>query len=186
MPYKLVVLQLSFVTILCISIWFLISVPTESSTWLETFLLGWLVTIVSGITAYPLDTIKRRMMMTAGQAVKYESSWACFRKVIRMEGCRALFRGAGVNVIRGVLGAGVLSGFDRLKKVYIIRRDVMWERVSDILPDWSDNNQIMNSICDDLYPIFYLLGISLLNKDYSNSYENNIEEWSGNIQIQLK
>jgi len=100
-------------------------VLTEYSTWLETFLLGWLVTVVSGITAYPLDTIKRRMMMTAGQAVKYESSWACFKEVVRLEGHRALFRGAGVNVIRGVAGAGVLSGFDRLKKVYISRRDVM-------------------------------------------------------------
>ena len=103
----------------------MISVLTEYSTWLETFLLGWLVTVVSGITAYPLDTIKRRMMMTAGQAVKYESSWACFKQVVRMEGNKALFRGAGVNIIRGVAGAGVLSGFDRLKKVYISRRDVM-------------------------------------------------------------
>ena len=103
----------------------MISVLTEYSTWLETFLLGWLVTVVSGITAYPLDTIKRRMMMTAGQAVKYESFWACFKQVVRMEGNKALFRGAGVNIIRGVAGAGVLSGFDRLKKVYISRRDVM-------------------------------------------------------------
>ena len=102
-----------------------VSVLTDSSTWFETFLLGWLVTIVSGITAYPLDTIKRRMMMTAGQAVKYSSSWACFKEVVKAEGSRALFRGAGVNVIRGVAGAGVLSGFDRLKKVYISRRDVM-------------------------------------------------------------
>ena len=66
--------------------------------------------------------------MTAGQAVKYESSWACFKEVVRLEGHRALFRGAGVNVIRGVAGAGVLSGFDRLKKVYISRRDVPSER----------------------------------------------------------
>lgn len=100
-------------------------VLTDSSTWFETFLLGWLVTIVSGISAYPLDTIKRRMMMTAGQSVKYSSSWACFKEVVKAEGSRALFRGAGVNVIRGVAGAGVLSGFDRLKKVYISKRDVM-------------------------------------------------------------
>ena len=82
----------------------MISVLTEYSTWLETFLLGWLVTVVSGITAYPLDTIKRRMMMTAGQAVMYESSWACFKEVVRLEGNRALFRGAGINDIRGIAG----------------------------------------------------------------------------------
>jgi len=98
-------------------------VLTENSTWLETFFLGWLVTIVSGISAYPLDTIKRRMMMTAGQSVKYSSSWACLKEVVRMEGAKALFRGAGVNIVRGVAGAGVLSGFERLKKVYIIKRE---------------------------------------------------------------
>jgi len=82
-------------------------VLTESSTWLETFLLGWAVTVVSGITAYPLDTVKRRMMMTAGQEVKYNSSLACFKEVLAKEGSRAFFKGAAVNVVRGVAGAGV-------------------------------------------------------------------------------
>jgi len=63
--------------------------------------------------------------MTAGQSVKYSSSLACLKEVVRLEGSRALFKGAGVNIIRGVAGAGVLSGFDRLKKVYMSRRDVM-------------------------------------------------------------
>lgn len=100
-------------------------VLTDSSTWLETFILGWVVTIVSGISAYPLDTIKRRMMMTAGQEVKYASSLACLKEVLVKEGSRALFKGAGVNIVRGVAGAGVLTGFDRLKKVYISRREII-------------------------------------------------------------
>ena len=98
---------------------------TDSSTWLETFILGWVVTIISGISAYPLDTIKRRMMMTAGQEVKYASSMACLKELLLKEGSRALFRGAGVNIVRGVAGAGVLTGFDRLKKVYISRREML-------------------------------------------------------------
>jgi len=44
-------------------------VLTESSTWLATFLLGWAVTVTSGVCAYPLDSVKRRMMMTAGEKV---------------------------------------------------------------------------------------------------------------------
>jgi len=99
-------------------------VLTESSTWLETFLLGWAVTVVSGITAYPLDTVKRRMMMTAGQEVKYNSSLACFKEVLAKEGSRAFFKGAAVNVVRGVAGAGVLSGFDKLKKIYLDRKHI--------------------------------------------------------------
>jgi len=99
-------------------------VLTDSSTWFETFILGWIVTIISGISAYPLDTIKRRMMMTAGQEVKYASSMACLKELLLKEGSRALFRGAGVNVIRGVAGAGVLSGFERMKKVYLKTREI--------------------------------------------------------------
>ena len=59
---------------------------TDSTTWVETFILGWAVTIISGISAYPLDTIKRRMMMTAGQEVKYTSSVACLKEVLLKEG----------------------------------------------------------------------------------------------------
>ena len=75
----------------------------------QTFFLGWGVTITSGLVAYPIDTIKRRMMMTSGERVKYSGSVDCFRQVVRTEGAKALFRGAGVNIVRGVAGAGVLS-----------------------------------------------------------------------------
>ena len=88
---------------------------------METFILGWAVTIISGITAYPLDTIKRRMMMTAGQEVKYTSSMVCLKEVLLKEGSRALFRGAGVE---GVEGAGLLTGFERMKKVYISKKGI--------------------------------------------------------------
>ena len=101
-----------------------LSVLTNSSSLVETFLLGWVVTIISGISAYPLDTVKRRMMMTAGQEVKYTSSMACLKEVVLKEGSRALFRGAGVNIVRGVAGAGVLTGFERMKKVYVSKRKV--------------------------------------------------------------
>ena len=94
----------------------------DSAPWLHTFFLGWVVTVLSGITAYPIDTVKRRMMMTSGEKVKYSGSVDCFRQIVAQEGHRALFRGAAVNVVRGVAGAGVLSGFDHFKKVYMSSR----------------------------------------------------------------
>lgn len=94
-------------------------VLTGKDNWMHNFLLGWAVTITSGLTAYPVDTIKRRMMMTSGEKVKYNGSLDCFRQVIKTEGAGALYRGCGVNVVRGVAGAGVLSGFDKLKQVYV-------------------------------------------------------------------
>jgi solute carrier family 25 (adenine nucleotide translocator) protein 4/5/6/31 len=51
--------------------------------------------------------------------VKYRGSLDCLSHILREEGARSLFRGAGVNVVRGVAGAGVLSGFDKFKNVYV-------------------------------------------------------------------
>ena len=38
-----------------------------------SFLLGWAVTNAAGLASYPLDTIRRRMMMTSGSTVHYKS-----------------------------------------------------------------------------------------------------------------
>jgi len=92
------------------------------SSFLASFMLGWAVTIVSGIVSYPLDTIRRRMMMTSGEAVKYKSSWDCGAQIIQKEGVKSLFKGAGANVLRGVAGAGVLSGFEKLQEFYVAWR----------------------------------------------------------------
>jgi len=84
-----------------------------------SFILGWGVTTVAGIASYPIDTIRRRMMMTSGEAVKYKSSIDCAKQVMQKEGVQAFFKGCGANILRGVAGAGVLSGFDKIKEVYI-------------------------------------------------------------------
>jgi len=34
---------------------------------LANFLLGWGVTVGAGLASYPIDTIRRRMMMTSGE-----------------------------------------------------------------------------------------------------------------------
>merc|ERR1712180_381794 len=39
-----------------------------------SFLLGWAVTVTAGLMSYPIDTIRRRMMMTSGGGVKYKGS----------------------------------------------------------------------------------------------------------------
>jgi len=85
---------------------------------LATFALGWVVTIAAGLASYPLDTIRRRMMMTSGEAVKYKSSIDCGAQILKAEGVGAFFKGAGANILRGVAGAGVLAGFDKVKSMY--------------------------------------------------------------------
>jgi len=46
----------------------------DNNSVLLSFALGWAVTITAGLMSYPIDTIRRRMMMTSGQAVKYKGS----------------------------------------------------------------------------------------------------------------
>merc|ERR1711981_911109 len=84
-----------------------------------SFLLGWVVTVTAGLMSYPIDTIRRRMMMTSGQAVKYKNSMDCGIQVLKNEGFMSLMKGAGANILRGVAGAGVLAGFDKFKEIYI-------------------------------------------------------------------
>jgi len=87
-----------------------------------SFLLGWAVTVTAGLMSYPIDTVRRRMMMTSGGGVKYKGSMDCFVQVVKNEGFMSLMKGAGANILRGVAGAGVLAGFDKFKEIYIAFR----------------------------------------------------------------
>merc|ERR1712137_785017 len=88
----------------------------ENPSLFLSFILGWSVTVTAGLMSYPIDTIRRRMMMTSGAAVKYKNSMDCGMQVVKNEGVGTLFKGAGANILRGVAGAGVLAGFDAFQK----------------------------------------------------------------------
>ena len=79
------------------------------------FLLGWGVTVGAGLASYPIDTIRRRMMMTSGEGEKYKGSIDCGVKILANEGFKSFFKGAGANILRGVAGAGVLALYDKLQ-----------------------------------------------------------------------
>jgi len=89
-----------------------------------SFLLGWFVTVTAGLMSYPIDTVRRRMMMTSGGGAKYKGSIDCFTQVLKNEGPMSLMKGAGANILRGIAGAGVLAGFDKFKALYIEWRTV--------------------------------------------------------------
>jgi solute carrier family 25 (adenine nucleotide translocator) protein 4/5/6/31 len=80
-----------------------------------TFGLGYLAAIVSGAVSYPLDTVRRRMMMTSGEAVKFSGTLSCVHKIYAEGGFRGFFRGGTANVVGGVTGAAVFSIYDRMK-----------------------------------------------------------------------
>lgn len=95
----------------------IVNTTLGGETFIGSFVLGWGVTNLAGLASYPLDTIRRRMMMTSGEAVKYSSSLDCAAQIVAKEGIPSLFKGAGANILRAVAGAGALAGYDYLQLV---------------------------------------------------------------------
>jgi solute carrier family 25 (adenine nucleotide translocator) protein 4/5/6/31 len=58
---------------------------------LASFAVAWCCTTASAIAAYPLDTIRRRMMMTSGSAHHYKSFIDAGRQIVAREGVKSLF-----------------------------------------------------------------------------------------------
>jgi len=75
-----------------------------------------IVTVSAGILSYPLDTVRRRLMMDSGRAEKmYNGTLDCFAKIARDEGPKAFFKGSLSNVIRGTGGALVLVFYSKIE-----------------------------------------------------------------------
>ena len=76
------------------------------------------VTVSAGVISYPLDTVRRRLMMQSGRAAEdmlYKGTMDCFVVIAREEGPLAFFKGSLSNVIRGTGGALVLVFYDTLQ-----------------------------------------------------------------------
>ncbi|PPS10473.1 hypothetical protein GOBAR_AA10178 [Gossypium barbadense] len=80
--------------------------PLEGN-FFASFFLGWSITTVSGVCAYPFDTVRCRMMLTSGQSKKYRSAIHAFCEIVQ-------FRGVFSTIPRR---AGVLAGYDQLHRV---------------------------------------------------------------------
>ncbi|KIM54614.1 hypothetical protein SCLCIDRAFT_1221829 [Scleroderma citrinum Foug A] len=65
--------------------------PLQGSL-LASFLVGWACTTGASFASYPFDTIRRRMMMTSGEKVRYKSFIDAGRQIAAKEGAKALFR----------------------------------------------------------------------------------------------
>lgn len=86
------------------------------------FLMQWgfaqCVTVSAGIVSYPLDTVRRRLMMTSGKTGAdrmYTGTMDCFSKIYKDEGGKAFFKGCLSNVLRGTGGALVLVFNDKIQ-----------------------------------------------------------------------
>ncbi|VDK28526.1 unnamed protein product [Gongylonema pulchrum] len=81
------------------------------------FLIGQVVTFTAALISYPLDTVRRRLMMQAGRHdTLYRGVWHCTTKIWHEEGFRAYFSGMWVNTIRGTGAALILAFYNEFSK----------------------------------------------------------------------
>ncbi|KAM4874851.1 ADP/ATP translocase 2-like [Thomomys bottae] len=92
--------------------------PKNTHTFIS-WMIAQSVTAIAGLISYPIDTVRRRMMMQSGckgTDIMYTGTLDCWRKIARDEGSKAFFKGAGSNVLRGMGGAFVLVLYDEIKR----------------------------------------------------------------------
>jgi solute carrier family 25 (adenine nucleotide translocator) protein 4/5/6/31 len=87
---------------------------------LALFIFAEINTALSGFCSYPIDTIRRRMMMESGRKVRlYNNTFDCIRKIFKEKGIRAFYKGGLSNIYRGVSGALVLFLYEMIQKLLI-------------------------------------------------------------------
>jgi solute carrier family 25 (adenine nucleotide translocator) protein 4/5/6/31 len=87
----------------------------RNGTLAQRWVLAQAVTTASGTLIYPLDSVRRRMMMQSGRKDHlYSSSVDCFRKVFAQEGIAGFYRGISANILRGFGGALMLVLVDEI------------------------------------------------------------------------
>lgn len=81
------------------------------------FMVAQVAVASSGIAAYPLDTLQRRLQNEATKPKAeqmYNGMSDCFAKILKTEGPKGFFKGALANVFRGTGAAIVLVMYDEI------------------------------------------------------------------------
>jgi solute carrier family 25 (adenine nucleotide translocator) protein 4/5/6/31 len=81
---------------------------------IEIILFNLAASTISGIAVYPLDTIRRRLMMQqASKSKKFTGAIDCAITIVKEEGVSSLYAGCLTNTVRGLLGVVVsILGFN--------------------------------------------------------------------------
>ena len=93
----------------------------RESSFLTRFLFAQVITTTSETLAYPLDTIRRRLMMTSGQSAaerKYTGTLDCGRKILATEGFAGFFKGNLSNFWRSLGSSLVLVLYDEFQNYF--------------------------------------------------------------------
>jgi solute carrier family 25 (adenine nucleotide translocator) protein 4/5/6/31 len=92
---------------------------------ISKFMVAQVAVSVSGITAYPFDTIQRRLQIEASKPKAdqmYTSMIDCVKKIHSVEGTGGFFKGALANIVRGTGAAIVLVMYDEIQNFIALQK----------------------------------------------------------------
>lgn len=86
----------------------------------ERFLAAQAVSTLASTVHYPLDSVRRRLMMQSDtKDKKYRNGLHCFVQIYKDEGVGGYFRGLGTNYIRSIGAALLLVSYDFFKSMLL-------------------------------------------------------------------
>ncbi|KAH9184255.1 hypothetical protein AeNC1_013767, partial [Aphanomyces euteiches] len=84
----------------------------------DHLVLGSISGVVAQLVSYPFDTVKRRLQLQAKGVAEYHGMAHCWTTIVRDDGVRGLYRGAGVNMLRIVpYGAVMFASYEAVKEM---------------------------------------------------------------------
>ncbi|KAI3787200.1 hypothetical protein L1987_41516 [Smallanthus sonchifolius] len=90
--------------------------PSDVPLW-KQWIVAQAVTTSAVLFSYPMDTVRRRMMMQSGiERPMYKNTLDCWKTVYKTKGFRSFYRGALSNMFRSTGAAAILVLYDEVKK----------------------------------------------------------------------
>ncbi|GAB4824186.1 hypothetical protein N2152v2_011232 [Parachlorella kessleri] len=102
---------------------------------LPSFARGFTAALVATAACYPLDTVRRRIQLSAGQSVAWQ---AAALTILQDEGVKGFYRGFVPNTLKNLPNKGVkLSTFDAAKKLLVAGEKAYQEEIAKLGMIWA-------------------------------------------------
>jgi len=90
-----------------------------NASFILKFGLAMAVDISAAVIAYPIDTVRRRLMMQSGAATQeFTTARGAVKHIYGLEGMAGFYKGCGANNVRAISSALVLVTYDEVKQAF--------------------------------------------------------------------
>ena len=92
----------------------------SNSRLIHKFILAQSVSLISENISYPIDTIRRRLMVESGKSIddkKFVNAWDCINYIYKENGFKGFYKGIYANIFRSISSSLVLVLYDEINKL---------------------------------------------------------------------